>query len=938
MSEEVSVQYEWSSAARSLWAKTGEEPEDWLSLPRHLEDAAAVARLLWERWLAPGVRDRLDAELDLRGEGANLLAWLAGVHDVGKAAPSFQSQLMARGDRTSFADRVIDAGLPLRGPALARDRYPHSAGSACAVKRWLPSAVPGASKKVTERLASVVGAHHGLPSRIGMEKRAALDSGGPWRAVQDELLVGITYLTGAEGVIRRLPVETELRHHLMLLSGLVVMGDWIASNQDLFPLNVPHDASSERRAGRAWMDLDLGEPWATQPLPEDAGSAYAVRFAWPGGRTPWPVQADALRVARGFTGPGLLCIEAPMGVGKTEAALAAAEELARTTGRTGVFVAAPTMATSDALYTRVAAWAERAGMPGRPASLFLAHSKATLNEDARSLPRRGLGVRSVAVDAPGDHESVVAHQWLTGRKKGLLSSIAVGTVDQVLLMALQAKHSMLRHLALASKVVVIDECHAYDTYMGRYLQRALHWLGAYGVPVVLLSATLPPGIRGELVRAYRAGLTATPAQSTEVPDTADAYPVLTAATAEGVTATTSERSGRELRLDVQPMSDEDDDLAAAMSRVQHEGGCLLVVCNTVARAQHAYRLARVLVGSDARLVHARFIASDRVTKERELLHDLGPRAARGAGRPPRRIVVATQVVEQSLDLDFDAMVTDVAPVDLVLQRAGRVHRHTRPVGDRPAWARVPRVHVRGAQSWGSDDGAPEFEPSQVLVYARATLLASTAALGLHTGGASVSIPSDIPRLVREVYSAAPPIPAPWADTWERAAAELDARTADQRSRAATFLLDTPRSAERFGALWAIDSRDVDSAGGEARGLAQVRDSSPTIEVLLTRSANGGYTLLDGGADAPVVSTGQVPPWPTAQHIAASSVRLPHRFSQPWLFDAALDQLEAETDLAWQQSPSLRGQLQLMVDAEGRATVAGHRLRYDAELGLLEEKE
>ena len=931
----------WSEQARSLWAKTGPESEDWLPLVAHLTDSAAVGALLWREWLAPGVRRTLIEALDLEDDGEKFAAWLAGVHDLGKCSPAFAGQLMDLPDRARFSDRIIDAGLPLAHRASRLGWYPHSAASEVAIARWLRDALPGpgARRNSIRALAAVAGAHHGLPSRESMRSACEADLSGEWLQVQDELLDGITDITGARDVLSRVLRRRFRSDHQMLLTGLVIMADWIASNQDLFPLSTVEgrdDRIPGQRAQRAWAALDLSPPLRTAPVLEAPGEAYGRRFGWPAGREPWPVQADVLEMARGLPDGGLVCVEAPMGVGKTEAALMAADVLGAATGRGGLLFAAPTMATSDALFRRVADWAERAGVPEFPVSLFLAHSKSVLNEDAQSLPRQGLGVAAVGLDEPTDHASVVAHEWLSGRKKGLLSTVAVGTVDQVLFLALQTKHLMLRHLGLASKVVVIDEVHSYDAYMSRYLTRALQWLGAYGVPVVLLSATLPHAVKAELVAAYRAGLSGSRQRPQDVPDTGTSYPVLTSATADEVRSVVTPPSGRAQEVIVTGVEDDADTLVELMQPCADDGGCLLVVCTTVARAQRAYELARELVGENARLLHARFIAADRVALEQELTAELGPDARRGAGRPQRRIVVATQVVEQSLDLDFDGMVTDVAPVDLVLQRCGRVHRHARPEGERPPWGASARVWVRGMESRGTAATPPTFEAVQELIYAPAVLLPTAFALGLHDGGRVLQLPGDIPGLVREVYGDHPALPLEWDESWRAARERWDAERADAGRLAEGYLLGLPQSVQDFEELWTMEGRETDSPAGEARGLAQVRDTDPTLEVLLTRAADGGYTTLWAGQDDPVVSAGQVPSWRTARDIAASSVRLPYRFSRPRLFDAALDELERGTDLAWQQSPLLRGQLQLCVDEEGRAVVASHRLRYDLELGLMEE--
>ena len=202
--------------------------------------------------------------------------------------------------------------------------------------------------------------------------------------------------------------------------------------------------------------------------------------------------------------PGLLIIEAPMGNGKTEASLLCAEVMAAKSGAGGVAYLLPTMATSNAMFSRVEEWLKTVpdSKGGSMESMQLLHSKAALNPDYSKL--RSWGSTWMGDEAKANvEEGVVAHQWFAGKKRGLLSSFVVGTVDQLLMAALKVKHVQLRHLGLAGKVVVVDEVHAYDAYMNTYLDRILTWLGAYGVPTILLSATLPANRRDELIHAYR---------------------------------------------------------------------------------------------------------------------------------------------------------------------------------------------------------------------------------------------------------------------------------------------------------------------------------------------------------------------------------------------------------------------------------------------------
>lgn len=291
---------------------------------------------------------------------------------------------------------------------------------------------------------------------------------------------------------------------------------------------------------------------------------------------------------------------------------------------------------------------------------------AELNENYLRLQGRGVQLEE---DAQEEHR-VQVHQWFRGNKQALLANFVIGTVDQLLLAALAQKHVMLRHLGLAGKVVIIDECHAYDTYMNCYLDRTLEWLGWYKVPVILLSATLPARRRTELVEAYR--------QKKAAPDapwkTSCGYPLLTWTDGAEVkqTAVPSDAPGQTVQLTTLT----EPELPALLRRKLAEGGCAGVIVNTVKKVQKIAQLLREsLPDKEVQLFHAQFLMPDRAARENQLMARIG----KGSAPECRNdlIVVGTQVMEQSLDIDLDVLVTELCPMDLLLQRIGRLHRHHR---------------------------------------------------------------------------------------------------------------------------------------------------------------------------------------------------------------------------------------------------------------------
>ncbi|MFC8899483.1 CRISPR-associated helicase Cas3' [Streptomyces cinereoruber] len=932
-----------------------------------MEDSASVAGMLWDHWLPWNVR-RLIGEALPGGEadGRLLAVWLAGVHDIGKATPAFACQV------EGLADAMRSEGLDMRTQgAMGPDRRlaPHGPAGQVLLGEWLEER-HGWEPEQCWQFTVVVGGHHGIPPEEAqinaLENREHLvrspgASRAVWRRVQTELLDACAVEFGVEDRLEewravRLPQPVQV-----LLTALVIVSDWIASNPEFFPyypLDVPRTGAE--RAAAAWRGLDLPGAWRPTDPAGPAQELFASRFALPEGAKVRPVQEAAVALARSMEAPGLMVIEAPMGEGKTEAALAVAEIFAARSGAGGVFFALPTMATGNAMFPRLLKWLKRLpSLEGRPYSVLLAHSKAALNDDFTELMRGDRPVAAMDVDAGRQDRrpsrahreaaaELVAHTWLRGRKKAMLSSFVAGTVDQLLFAALKSKHLALRHLAIAGKVVVIDEAHAYDTHMSVYLDRALSWLGAYKVPVVILSATLPAGRRRELVEAYAGSHgcmgDAAVKDAFDAVSTASEYPLLTCVSMDGTPVVRRPAaSGRGVSVRLEPLDDDLDTLTDRLDEELAGGGCALVVRNTVKRVVDTARALRERFGDDVTVAHARFLDMDRAANDKELLRRFGP-PGDAVDRPGgRHVVVASQVAEQSLDVDFDLLVTDLCPVDLLLQRMGRLHRHRRGAGqeDRPERLREPRCLVTGAD-WS--ERVPVPVRGSVAVYGAYPLLRSAAVLLPHLsagGSRPVRLPEDISPLVQGAYGDGAVQPEGWAGALDDARARHEEHRARQREKAATFRLgDVCKPGEPLFGWVAAGTGDTDDTRA---GRAQVRDSRESLEVVVVRRREDGkLTTVPwlgedrkgrrlGGLELP---QDQVPVFLAARAAAASGLRLPQEFSGD-VMDRAIAELEGLVVEAWQSKESswLAGELVLPFDEHGRACLAGFSLRYSKTEGL-----
>lgn len=925
----------YSDAALSVWGKSADfDGSGWMSLVQHLEDSADVAALVW-RWLPTHVRSLIDAALpDHSRDGQRLLQWLAGIHDIGKCSPPFAAKVPA------LADRMREHGLTLPRDSTEFSTAPHGLVGHHILERWLRER-HGFGLRPARAQAVVVGGHHGVPPTssqlAGLKARPHLVGTGRWVEVQDEILdaaekrLELDHLLAAWAVCV-LPASVQA-----LLTGAVIVSDWLASNTDLFPFG--ECTVQEERATRAWRELDLPAPWEAT-FPEDAPSALlSRRFPRLAGFTPRSVQSMTLAAATKAAEPRLVIVEAAMGSGKTEAALLAAEAMAAKFGCGGVYVALPTMATSDAMFHRVLEWISHLDQPGAT-STHLAHGKAGLNEDYRELVAQQR-VSPVYDDDLGPRQAEArVRSWLSGRKKGVLANMVVGTIDQLLFTALQARHLALRHLAFAGKVVIIDEAHAADDYMRVYLVRALEWLAAYHVPVILMSATLPRGQRQELADAYRLGCGAAPVA---VPDDAP-YPAVTVIDRHGLELIPppDEVEPEATRtVQIVCLDDELEFLAAELHEQLADGGCAGIIRNTVGRAQETARFLRERFPDlDVVLIHSRFIATHRTQREAALRDTLGPDPSR---RPARQVVVGTQVLEQSLDLDFDLMVTDLAPVDLVLQRLGRLHRHRRgkDEAERPARLRAPRLYLTGIASWRAS-GAPDPVRGSRVVYAMSLLLRSAAVLGIAPDrGTSVTLPTDIRPLVEQAYRFdQAPGPSGWHADIQEADESLQTKVREQRRRADDYRV---RSVEHTSDLrgWLEYGGNSEADDARSTGASRVRDSDDGLEVVVVqRRADGEVVCLQDGSEYAgrlAVHLQGPPPNDVARALAATTVRLPMQLTNERQFDATLAALERQAHAGWQESHWLAGQLALHLDDDWRAELAGHDVSYDRELGLRVER-
>ena len=926
-----------------LWAKKKEKDGIfyWLSLKRHLEDTREVMGLLWEHWLSEGQRAYITKSMKVEEDEAKSLAMFVGaIHDIGKATPAFQIQrgfqnsedldllLMEKLEREGFSG-IKDLELTDRG------KTPHAYAGEVICR------LAG----INRGIASIIGAHHGVPMKENYSLTSFVEAytanfyqeekeDSPiykkWKATQEELLSWALEICGYKNVedLPRCPKPTQL-----LLSGLLIMADWIASNEEYFPLfslqnEVDHELEDatvnqedrkkeetqiSERVESAWLKWTQNQTWeATQFF--DAKQAYQNSFHF----MPRDFQEKVFTEIAGAEDIGLVILEAPMGCGKTEAALMTAEQLAGKQQCAGVFFGLPTQASSNGIFPRVESWVDSLGQENQEKlSLRLSHGKAALNEEFQSLSRNC----SEGIDPDGEKTKYVyVNEWFSGRKKAMLDDFIVGTVDHLLLMALKQKHLMLRHLGFSKKVVIIDEVHAYDAYMGQYLYMVLQWLGAYKVPTIILSATLPIERRKDLMKYYLKG------RGIKEKDIgnfdflkAESYPLLTFSKGSEVESFSDFQEEKEKKVTLYQLDEEN--LVDTVKSLGKNGAVIGIIVNTVGRAQRITKdLLEAFPEEEVHLLHSRFIDTDRIKKEEELLKKIG----KNAERPKRFIVVGTQVIEQSLDIDFDLMISDLCPVDLLIQRIGRLHRHKI---ERPKEHSEAKLYLMGISE------SFDFEKGSRRVYGDYLLIKTQCALGN-----SISIPKDISPLVQEVYgdkdpSLAPELLKKYEESKKKQKEILD----KQKRKAEGFRLDKPKleCSDEISLNGLLDNTYIDS---EELCQAKVRDIGSSIEVIAVKKNGAGYGLFQEKKDI----SEELSKTSIARKLACQTLRLGESIihmerekeddKEEGLIRYLEDYNRRELP-EWQNEAWLKGSLGLIFDENNDFSLQNIVLHYDEKFGL-----
>lgn len=676
------------------WAKT-HDGHPGCTVWEHSLAAGEVAKILIAA-LPAGVRALLP-------EGT---VSLIAAHDVGKIAPGFQTKcLLWKGPTGNSSDKELRMWQNLEKNHAVISEY-----------------LLQKTKATGRCWAACAGAHHG--NRI--EYDASLcPYDEDWKKAAMELLERIQALYGPLPKGKQKGVQGESIQSLV--TGLMVLSDWIASNEACFP--------TERNACK---DFKSSAKKAVQNIGVLSVSPYKKGLEWrqlfPACPCPRPIQQYMWELP---AKPGIYLIEDAMGGGKTEAALALAYHLIESGKARGLYFALPTQTTSNRIFIRLRELLENMGVDIGEQNLQLAHSNSWL---MRQELYKGC---SCAMENNNAAEAELRH-WFSSSRRSLLAEYGVGSIDQALMGEIAVKHRDLRRFALAGKVVILDEIHSYDVYTGTLVSKLVEHLRAAAATVVILSATLTRKRAAELLGLGddRPGL--------------GQYP-LVSSVADGEFSARAFPPARQKAVVVHCVEQEESSLVEEACRRAEQGQHVLWIRNTVKDAQRAYRLLqaeRYDGGPEMGLLHARFPFWRREELEEKWIGCLGkdPSCRKGGC-----VLVATQVVEQSIDIDADFLISDLAPTDMLLQRAGRLWRHERPLSQRGA-ATAPEMLVAVPtgtfQAMEADDenGFLRALGSSARVYAPYVLLRT---LQRWKKLGELQLPGSIRELIEATYDESP---------------------------------------------------------------------------------------------------------------------------------------------------------------------------------------
>lgn len=890
---------------RNSWCRVGENTDFATHhlLPYHCLDVAAVASVWWDR--SPTLQDRFHrhAEKLSKDQTKALVLFFITLHDYGKFDARFQLKA-SRVWKKLNAD-LCETALVLPGEKNCKTYDHGSAGlywynqdhpaGAATEGDFTWDSIFEESVEVEENkfewIKAVCGHHGFVFSKDNMpfgpdyafpspasgslaerDKKARI----AWIDTMEEIFLAPVGLSASEDIPPPSP----------LLAGFCSVSDWLGSRSDDVNFHYQEEATPYLGAYFAEKcEADAQRVFALSGIGGRSKPYIGVKALLKEGYSPRQLQTQVENLP---STPGLTIVEAPTGSGKTEMALAYAWRLLENRQADSIIFALPTQASSNAMFNRLESLA--AVLFDEHPNLLLAHGNARFNKNFIEL-------KKTPKTAQGEEAWAQCSEWLAqSRKRIFLGQIGICTIDQVLVSVLPVKHRFIRGFGIGRSVLIVDEVHAYDAYMYGLLEEVLRQQHRAGGASILLSATLPATLKQNLLATY-GGEVEEDNLVNEQP-----YPLVSCCDGKKTVPfkLTEDQSPASRNVDYELYEDADmlpdERLCRRILSAAEQGAQIAVICNLVDVAQNLTRKLQEQrdekqLDIDIGIFHARYCLQHRQSKEEAVLNRFGPDPKPTDSRRKGRILVATQVIEQSLDLDFDWLITQLCPIDLLFQRMGRLHRHEKHDAARPDAFKKPLCSI--LQPPGTDYGV------HGLIYSNTRVMWRTAAKLRDFQEKTIAFPEAYRGWINPIYQ---------EEAWGDEPAEVEAGFEKHQDK----LLEK-RSYARQMLKWAEDAAINDS---DDKVRAVTRDDEFNLSLVPYLNTANGKRLLNGDI------FDKLDEWQQAEALAMSAVGVP----QSW--GGKGNRLQPEADK--------QGYIWLEMDEDGeywRTEINNMELSYHPEWGM-----
>ncbi len=715
-----------------FWAKTTQDNNLGISVENHMQIVGSIATEIAK--LYPSILEKYSIKSEQIG-------FIASLHDIGKISPGFQrkSQKWLEIHNLVKSDQNYDW--------KATTEPNHSKVTQDVLSQLLFSDTH--EKETSSFISMLLGAHHGrITETPNICERDNLHSesisGIDWEA--ERIKVYHSLVKRFNTTLSRLNINDD-SPLLWWIAGIVTISDWIGSDENYFQNTM--DDCYDKNINSVQKVVDhIG--FKTPEIKKDLSFTDIFPFS------PNELQIKAEQIIQA---PGIYVIEAPMGIGKTEAAFWASYKLLEKGLVNGIYFALPTQITSNRIHHRMDSFLEKILFHKNRTMLIHSNSwllnletefnpSKTIPEDYQSSSLHGFGA-----DARSGYD------WFVSSKRSLIAPFGVGTVDQSLMGVIGVKHFFVRRFALAQKVVIIDEVHSYDIYTGSLIDELAQVLVSLQCVVIILSATLSGRRRNTILKMESEDLPLK--EQIELP-----YPMITQKNISGITSATPVDTTTSKNVSVCFMDDRSAQ-SLSIDLAENRKGLVLWIADTVKSAQKTYKKLRDAknqnpnLAFDIGLLHSRFPFWKREELENIWMGKFGKdrKIKNGA------ILVSTQIVEQSVDLDADLIISELAPTDMLLQRMGRMWRHTRinrPI-PKPEFIILKEKHSIDQYLSMSSMDIKKSIGDKGYVYKPFVLLRT---LSLWRDIHSINLPKDIRYLIEHTYSELDDMPESWQELFD----------------------------------------------------------------------------------------------------------------------------------------------------------------------------